>query len=85
MWEFTAHLFPTGTRWSWARLDDSGEPIRQSGVTFPSYASAVSNAVRLGFHQTRDRATLVALNASHQATRQPFDRLIEWPEGLAIV
>jgi hypothetical protein len=89
-WEFTAHLFPHGTRWSWTRFDHAEEPRQQSPVTFPSFMAAMANATRCGFRRN-DRFVLAAVDISHGSRAGAARRYgvkvggPEWPRGVAVV
>jgi hypothetical protein len=85
-WEFTAHLFRDGTRWSWTIMDGDGNKLEESRLTFGSFADAMSNARGFGFH-AGGRFVLAAID-SHLAPRRhsiSYGPALGWPQGLAIV
>jgi hypothetical protein len=85
-WEFTAHLFRDGTRWSWANLGEEGDKLRESRLTFSSFSDAVANARNCGF-RAGERFALTAVECvqiprRYTVSHQPA---VAWPDGLAVV
>lgn len=85
-WEFTAHLFRDGTRWSWANLGEEGDKVRESRLTFGSFSDAVSNARNCGF-LPGERFSITAVESMQVPRRYSVSHrsASAWPDGLAIV
>lgn len=85
-WEFTAHLFATGTRWGWTRINAASCGCAESHLTFGSCNEAMANAAYFGFDRRKDKFVMTAVEANLSRRRYPLlPRVPLWPQGVAVV
>lgn len=61
-WEFVCHRFATPTRWTWTQVTRAGRIIQKSRVSYPSLASAVTEATMCGFDAFEDIFQVIELD-----------------------